>query len=70
MYELLMYRNGKLQYKLYAKAMKYLFKVLSKEHDIGTYEQMYSIMRLYKQWMAVIDGDTYVIRSVNHEEEK
>lgn len=68
MYELLVYRNGKFQYKLYAKALKYLHKVLSKEHDIGTYEQMYSVMRLYRQWMTVIDGDTYVIRSVNHEE--
>lgn len=69
MYELLVYRNGKFQFKLYSKALKYLHKVLSKTADIGTYDQMYSIMRLYKQWMAVIDGDTYIIRSVNHEEE-
>ena len=68
MYELLVYRNGKFQFKLYSKALKYLHKVLSKYHDVGTYDQMYGIMRLYKQWMAVIDGDTYIIRSVNHEE--
>ena len=68
MYELLVYRNGKFQFKLYSKALKYLHKVLSKDHDIGTYDQMYNIMRLYKQWMTVIDGDTYIIRGVNHEE--
>lgn len=68
MYELLVYRNGKLQYKLYAKALKYLHKVLSRDHKIDTYEQMYSVMRLYKQWMAVIDGDTYIIRSIYNEE--
>lgn len=68
MYELLVYRKGKLQYKLYANALKYMYKVLPKGHDIGTYEQMYSVMRLYKQWMCVIDGDTYVIRRVKHEE--
>mgnify|MGYP000699394758 CR=1 FL=1 len=68
MYELLVYRNGKLQFKLYSKALKYLHKVLSKDNEIGTYEQMYSVMRLYRQWITVINGDTYVIRSVNHEE--
>lgn len=68
MYELLVYRNGKLQFKLYSKALKHLHKVLSKDHDIGTYDQMYNVMRLYKQWMSAIDGDTYIIRSVNREE--
>lgn len=68
MYELLVYRNGKFQFKLYSKALKHLHKALSKDHEIGTYDQMYNIMRQYKQWMAVIDGDTYIIRGLNHEE--
>lgn len=68
MYELIVYRNGKIQFKLYSKALKYLHKALSKDHEVGTYDQMYNIMRLYKQWSAVIDGDTYIIRGVNNEE--